>query len=180
MKHRMVLKSMQSGDVVEGETYILMKEDIFHEHRECVMACWGGDKWVVEGGSDLAHDWPDVVFENPFKAQITDSMTLEEYHKWAKDNTFHPGTDITYPALGLCGEAGEFADKVKKMLRDNKGEITDKIKNEMVKELGDALFYISMAAERLGVGLNDVAKGNIQKVADRKARDVLHGNGDNR
>lgn len=110
-----------------------------------------------------------------------DSMMLNEYQRWTKENTFYDGGNIAYPALGLCGEAGEFADKVKKSFRDNPaGELTEEIRREMKMELGDTLFYVSMCATALGISLEEVARSNQAKIADRRSRGVLRGNGDNR
>ena len=82
--------------------------------------------------------------------------------------------------LGLTGEAGETADKVKKMLRDKGGVISEEDKNEVVKELGDVLWYLANIARYLDVSFEDVAKMNIEKLTSRKNRGVVHGSGDNR
>ena len=82
--------------------------------------------------------------------------------------------------LGLTGEAGETADKVKKILRDKGGMIGDDDKREIVKELGDTLWYISAIALYLGVPLDEVAQRNIEKLESRWERNKLHGEGDNR
>ena len=83
---------------------------------------------------------------------------------------------IVYPALGLVGEAGEIAEKVKKWLRGDKG--LDK--QELLKELGDPLWYIAALADDLGFTLQDVVDANISKLESRKERGVIKGSGDNR
>lgn len=82
--------------------------------------------------------------------------------------------------LGLTGEAGETADKVKKLLRDKDGELSDEDRNEIAKELGDVIWYVASIARYLNVSFSEVAKMNIDKLASRKKRNKLHGAGDNR
>lgn len=87
---------------------------------------------------------------------------------------------IVYLALGLNGESGEVAEKVKKIVRDQAGKLTDFDRVEIGKELGDVLWYLAMLAEELGISLEEVAQGNIDKLISRKERGVIHGSGDNR
>lgn len=82
--------------------------------------------------------------------------------------------------LGLAGESGEVADKVKKILRDKGGDFTDEDKGEIAKELGDVLWYIANVALYLDIPLSEVAKMNIDKLESRKKRGKLSGRGDNR
>lgn len=82
--------------------------------------------------------------------------------------------------LGLTGEAGEVAEKMKKILRDKDGVMSEEDKKEFIKELGDILWYINSTAVYLGYSLDDVARANLDKVLSRKARGVSHGSGDNR
>jgi NTP pyrophosphatase (non-canonical NTP hydrolase) len=82
--------------------------------------------------------------------------------------------------LGLVGESGEVAEKFKKLIRDKSGVISDEDKAELLKELGDILWYVNAVAERMGSSLEEVAAKNIEKIMSRKARGVSRGNGDNR
>lgn len=82
--------------------------------------------------------------------------------------------------LGLVGEAGETADKIKKLIRDKDGAISDEDKELVVKELGDTLWYIASISRYLGVPLSEVASGNIEKLEGRFQRNKIHGEGDNR
>lgn len=101
-------------------------------------------------------------------------LTLNAYQKAARRTAIY--TDkIIYPALGLCGESGEVAEKIKKYLRD--GTLNDK---EVAKELGDVLWYIANLAEDLGYDLAEIADMNLEKLADRTNRNVIKGSGDNR
>ena len=114
-------------------------------------------------------------------------MQFSEYQKIAittdvAGGTQKPITDLAFieKLLGLVGEAGEVADKFKKIYRDSAGNMTDDQKENMVKELGDVLWYISAISCYLGVSLDDVAQNNLDKLLDRKARNKLGGSGDNR
>ena len=81
--------------------------------------------------------------------------------------------------MGL-GEAGGVQGKIKKIIRDNGGIITQEATEEIKKELGDVLWYIASMCDNLGITLKDVATGNIEKLRDRNKRGVLEGSGDNR
>lgn len=88
--------------------------------------------------------------------------------------------DIVYPTLGLVGEAGEVAEKVKKILRDKQGVIDDEERRTVGLELGDVLWYIVALANEFDYTLEDIARMNIEKLTSRKARGTIHGNGDDR
>ena len=85
-----------------------------------------------------------------------------------------------YYVLGIGGETGELLEKVKKLFRDYKGEVTQERIEEIKKEMGDCLWYHARLAEWLGFTLNDVAEENITKLLDRKERNKIHGDGDER
>ena len=102
-------------------------------------------------------------------------MNFDEYQKFARSTAIYPDEcKVVYPALGLCGEAGEVAEKVKKNIRDGKSL------DGVVLELGDVLWYISALADDLGVTLEEVAKTNIEKLQSRMERNKIKGDGDNR
>lgn len=109
-------------------------------------------------------------------------MTFEEYQKRALQTARYPdiGNNFVYPTLGLAGEAGEVAEKIKKVIRDHGGIVDELKKQEIAKELGDVLWYVSQIATELGIPLEDVASGNIMKLLSRMERNVLGGSGDNR
>jgi len=109
-------------------------------------------------------------------------MNFIEYQKEARKTAIYPnkGKNITYPALGLCGEAGEVAEKIKKIIRDCDGKISVKNRQSIHKELGDVLWYISNLATELDLNLDHIAQTNIEKLKDRKKRGKLKGSGDNR
>ena len=108
-------------------------------------------------------------------------MDLNDYQKIAmKFRGFGVAKEIPYAALGLAGEAGEVADKVKKVLRDNSGIFDDLRKIEIAKEIGDVLWYCALLSNNIGYDLDFIAKMNLVKLEDRKARGVIGGEGDNR
>lgn len=107
--------------------------------------------------------------------------TLNEYQKAALQTAIYPeDKKIIYPALGLTGEAGEVADKVKKVYRDANGIYTDEIKQNIMKEVGDTLWYCAVMANDLGFTLEEVAQANIDKLASRYNRGKISGSGDER
>ena len=108
-------------------------------------------------------------------------MTLNEYQEHALETAIYPDDRrIIYPTLGLTGEAGEVADKVKKVIRDNGQQFTDERKLEIAKEIGDVLWYCATLSRDLGFDLEEVARMNVEKLRSRKERHLLHGSGDNR
>lgn len=109
-------------------------------------------------------------------------MDFDEYQKKTRATAIYPDKDnnIIYPSLGLVGETGEVAEKIKKLIRDKNFEITEEFRKDIKKELGDVLWYIAALASELGLSLQKIAELNIEKVYDRKNRGVLHGSGDNR
>jgi NTP pyrophosphatase (non-canonical NTP hydrolase) len=107
-------------------------------------------------------------------------MTLDEYQKKALKTVLPASDNLPYAALGLSSEAGEVASIIKKWIRDNNSDIEKLDKAAMSKELGDALWYIAVTAHLLGFSLDQIAKGNADKLSDRQKRGVLGGSGDNR
>lgn len=107
-----------------------------------------------------------------------------EFNKYQYDAVslaiYGQGNAIIYPVLGLTGEAGEVADKIKKVLRDKEGIFDNATKEEIAKELGDVLWYIAALSRDLGYTLEEIAKLNLDKLFSRRERNTLHGNGDNR
>ncbi len=113
-------------------------------------------------------------------------MTFDEYQKQAISTDVYGGQgDIMSIAfinkvLGLVGEAGEVAEKVKKLQRNSEGSMTGKDRDELLKELGDVLWYLSAIAHYLEEPLGKIADNNLSKLKDRKERDVIASSGDNR
>ena len=109
-------------------------------------------------------------------------MTFDEYQKESQKTARYPvvGAPFIYPTLGLVGEAGEVAEKIKKIMRDNGGVVDDARKTEVMKEMGDVLWYLAQLAVTLDMSLEDIAINNLEKLKLRLKRDVIHGDGDNR
>lgn len=109
-------------------------------------------------------------------------MTFNDYQNKARETALYPdvGSNFIYPTLGLVGEAGEIAEKVKKVIRDSGGVVTDETRHLIKKELGDVLWYLAQLSSEFGFTIDEVAKLNIKKLAARKEKGTLHGSGDNR
>ncbi|MBI2024942.1 MAG: nucleoside triphosphate pyrophosphohydrolase family protein [Candidatus Harrisonbacteria bacterium] len=109
-------------------------------------------------------------------------MTFEEYQKLSRKTAIYPnaGNNFIYPTLGLAGEAGEVAEKIKKVLRDHGGKISDEKKEELKKELGDVLWYVAQISSEFNIPLETVAAGNLEKLYSRFERNKISGDGDNR
>jgi NTP pyrophosphatase (non-canonical NTP hydrolase) len=87
---------------------------------------------------------------------------------------------LVYTTLGLASEAGEVAGKVKKAIRDNAGVVDDERRTQIIDELGDVLWYAARVADAINIDLNEVARLNLEKLASRKQRGVISGDGDKR
>lgn len=113
-------------------------------------------------------------------------MKIDEYSEQAISTLLgeHAITDMDATLLsqvfGLVGESGEVAEKFKKLIRDKKGQISEEDKAEILKELGDILWYVNSVSTLLGSSLEEVAQKNLDKVLSRKARGATRGSGDNR
>ena len=113
-------------------------------------------------------------------------MQLSEYQEKSRVTAKYPeaGNTFVYPTLGLVGEAGEVADKIKKHLRDDgltkPSQLSDEHKQALAKELGDVLWYVSQLCTECGLSLDAVAEMNIEKLYSRLERGKLSGSGDDR
>jgi NTP pyrophosphatase (non-canonical NTP hydrolase) len=106
-------------------------------------------------------------------------MDFTMYQKGAHVTSKIPaGMELTYPTMGLCREAGEVAEKMKKLYRDKGGVIDEAFIELMTKELGDVLWYVSELCTNLGLDLGHVAYTNLLKLKDRAERGKIHGEGD--
>lgn len=105
-----------------------------------------------------------------------EKMAMNDYQKQAFTTATAESQNIYYMTMGMCGEAGEIANKVKKVMRDGKQLDLEDIKHE----LGDVLWYVAGLATVLGIDLEEVAQANLDKLKSRKERGVIGGSGDNR
>lgn len=106
-----------------------------------------------------------------------------EYNDFVRSMKVYPEKmRVIYPALGLTGEAGEIAEKIKKWIRDEDfaNGMSVERREAILLELGDPLWYITSLADDLGYTLQDVVDANVNKLTSRKERGVLKGSGDNR
>lgn len=140
---------------------------------------------VLKPEDVLVHD--SDLYEGPLPNDVEKedsgppALTLDDYQEGALDTRGYPGTlAITYPALGLAGEVGEVCELLKKAMRDDGGLIRSDRHERLLYELGDVLWYLAVLASDLGLSLGEVAQANLDKLADRKRRNVIRGDGSNR
>jgi NTP pyrophosphatase (non-canonical NTP hydrolase) len=108
-------------------------------------------------------------------------MEFSDYQRLSRRTAMYPReAGLSYPTLGLAGEAGEVAEQIKKSIRDDAGELTAERREALAKELGDVLWYVAQLATELELDLDEVAAGNLEKLLSRQRRGVLSGSGDNR
>ena len=133
------------------------------------------DNWNVP--VDLVKELEDWEAEQLADMKEIDQYIFFDLYQDFTDETaiYPPEKGLEYTALGLASEAGEFAGKVKKMIRDKTYDT-----EAMIAELGDVLWYVARAAAELDVHLSDVAKDNVEKLKSRMERGKLKGSGDKR
>lgn len=108
-------------------------------------------------------------------------MNFIQYQEQARSFAAYPThLSALYPTIGLAGETGEVSELVKKAFRDKEGVFDSARLAAVKKELGDVLWYVANIASDLGLDLDAIAQGNIDKLTSRKERGVIHGSGDNR
>lgn len=109
-------------------------------------------------------------------------MELTDYQERSRVTAVYPdaGANLLYPTLGLCGEAGEVAEKVKKMVRDDGGVLSAQRRDALAGELGDVLWYVAQLATEAGLDLDAIARANLDKLRSRSERGVVRGSGDER
>jgi NTP pyrophosphatase (non-canonical NTP hydrolase) len=108
-------------------------------------------------------------------------VDFSDYQRFSRRTAEYPREAwLSYPALGLAGEAGEVAEHAKKAIRDDGGTITDERRATLARELGDVLWYLTQLASELGLELDAIARENLEKLFSRQNRGVLSGSGDYR
>jgi NTP pyrophosphatase (non-canonical NTP hydrolase) len=109
-------------------------------------------------------------------------MLISDYQELSRRTATYPGAgeNLVYPTPGLAGEAGEVAEKVKKLLRDDGGVMSDERRAALAGELGDVLWYVAQVATEAGLDLEEIAQANLDKLLSRQRRGVLSGSGDSR
>jgi NTP pyrophosphatase (non-canonical NTP hydrolase) len=108
-------------------------------------------------------------------------VELADYQRLSRRTAEYPREAwLSYPALGLAGEAGEVAEHAKKAIRDDGGTVSEQRREALSKELGDVLWYVAQLASELDLDLEEIAQGNLDKLLSRQRRGVLSGSGDDR
>jgi len=135
--------------------------------------------WLISGddGEETFHE----CLKEDLRNNGLSKELIDEYNSFIYKTKIYPKElPIIYPVLGMCGESGEAAEKVKKVLRDNNKEFSEENKKAILKELGDVLWYITATAQDMGYSLEDVIKNNFEKIDKRVKTNTQHGEGDNR
>lgn len=135
----------------------------------------GGDRADGDPNSDRPYLGFEIIKE------MVNQMNFNKYQQLAmQTRAYDDRYRVMYPALGLAGEVGELCNKVKKIFRDDEGELKQERLEQILGELGDCQWYLACLAYDLGVPLEVVALHNIQKLAKRQEEDKIHGEGDER
>lgn len=138
-----------------------------------------GDKVLLKFVSEL--NLLTHALETPETVPSESPLTLNEYQEKAIATAIYgSGYTILYPTLGLAGESGEVANKVKKILRDKNGIFSEEDKKIILDECFDCLWYIAALCHDLGYTLEEGAQLNLDKLASRQERNMISGSGDNR
>jgi len=170
---------IQTGDqtIVEGNTW--------HDNIWGQCLCQSCREQHIEGRNLLGKilmKVRDALRRADDASYIHANLTLNDYQCQATQTSIYPdvGYNHKYPTLGLCGESGEVAEKVKKIDRDHFGQINDEITKDIKKELGGVLWYLSQTAREFGLSLGEIAQYNLDQLNSRAERGKLHGDGDDR
>ncbi len=114
-----------------------------------------------------------------FVKDSCNELSFTEYQvRAASTAIYHEGNEgreLFYVALGLAGEAGEFAGEVSKLIRDDKGVLTDERRQKLISEAGDSFWFLAQVCTELGISMEEVAQANLDKLDSRKKRNVLNG-----
>ena len=174
--HRDILEKVHFQKMDMADFVVLIHRDAIGPHTRLEM-----DRCFERGKPVVVYTTIDEF--KPPKYTVRPGLTFNDYQQDAATTAIYPGrgtiTGLMYVALGL-GESGEVQGKVKKILRDSGGELTAQARENIAHELGDVLWYIAETCDEIQVSMEAVASSNLDKLADRKARDKLHGEGDNR
>ena len=110
------------------------------------------------------------------------TLSANDYQTAALQTAIYPnqGSNYVYPTLGLVGEAGEVAEKVKKLIRDGDGTLTDPDREKIALEVSDVCWYLAVLAYELDFTLEEIMAMNLAKLASRQQRGVISGSGDAR
>lgn len=140
---------------------------------------------LIEIADEIADDTGEVrTVRSGFRFQNVHE--IDSYSEMTESTAIYPGSNegngpaLSYVGLGLVGEAGEIANKIKKILRDDDGVVRPEKRAELRKELGDVFWYVCRLCEELEIVPSEVLAENLNKLASRKDRGVIGGSGDNR
>lgn len=131
---------------------------------------------MINGEQEM-NDFMGVSYYDMYPETKLSSDPFKDYSMWVEDKIITEGqTRLIENTLGLVGEAGEVAEKIKKMLRDSSKFTSE----DILKELGDVVFYATALANYYDGNLGSILGLNVQKLDSRELRGTIQGSGDNR
>lgn len=144
----------------------------FESSRLAQVRAGDSSKWCVLGYDDCmdVNSFDEQAFMDFNQYQFRTSLTA----RYPQDSA------LEYLVLGLTSEAGEVAGKLKKIIRDDKGRLTELNKESLAAEVGDVLWYCAQLAKHLDMNLSSIAANNLKKLESRLERGTIGGSGDNR
>lgn len=183
------MTTVEPGNIYEhykrGDRYRVLAVASDHETHEATVvykALYGAGTVYVRPLAMFVEDVAMASGPVPrFRFVHADRLTdFDEYQRQSRTTAVYPelGTNMVFPTLGLAGEAGEVAEKVKKVWRDRGGQPTREDRQLIAKEMGDVLWYLAQLATELRISFNEIAAKNLEKTAARKRLGNIHGEGD--
>lgn len=131
---------------------------------------------MINGEKEMK-EFSGQTFYDYYPDSKDSSDPFRDYSMWVEDKIITDGqTRLVENVLGLVGEAGEVAEKIKKQMRDN----TRVTPEDIIKELGDVVFYATALANYYDGDLGYLLAVNVKKLDDRELRNKITGSGDNR
>ncbi len=150
-----------------------------NEYVESIQYFGQDDSYGEPKGTESSQDHvcdSDCFDQTEDEEEMAQWFEFDAYQDFTDETAIYPATKgIEYTALGLASEAGEYAGKIKKAIRDNNWDV-----EAMAAELGDILWYVARAAAELDLCLSDIARDNVDKLKSRMSRGKIGGSGDDR
>ena len=133
-------------------------------------------RWLSEDGKGDLEELCLVI-----APEFIDHLDTDRYQFESRTTAIYPEDQgMAYETIGLASEAGEVCNKIKKIIRDDGGEITDEKRSQIMGELGGTFWYMARLCDRFGFRMSDVMRHNLDQLLDRQKRGKLQGSGDDR
>jgi len=158
------------------------EKDVDYGHLSLLKDKLRSESMLKRKASEINKDLKEWKKQNGFLPEIKEeNITFQKYQKEAIKTAIYPEhLKVLYPVIGLSGEVGEVSEKIKKVYRDLRGHFSTDQKKDIIKEIGDVLWYLALICHDLNITLEEAANMNIEKLQSRQERNVLQGSGDDR